>query len=71
VQTYLQRQLVEKKMIPQDVDARHVEAYVRLNHATINHLSWGEIRREVRIALGCIREGGAEAAERCARSFGL
>jgi len=71
MQTYLQRQLVEKKMIPAGIDARHVEAFIRLNHSTLNHLSWGEIRREVRTALGCITEGGAEMAERTAKSFGL
>lgn len=69
--TYIQRQMVERGMIPQGVDVRHVEGYMRLAYSTFNQLSWGEIRREIKVALACIKEGGADAAERNAQSFGL
>lgn len=71
MQTYFQRSMIDKGLIPAGVDARHVEGYVRLAHSTVNDLSWPTIRREVKISLGCIAEGGIDAAERNARSFGL
>jgi hypothetical protein len=69
--TYFQRSIIEKGLIPQGVDARHVEGYVRLEYSFLGEMSWHAIRREVRIALGCIKEGGIAAAERNAQSFGL
>lgn len=71
MQTYFHRSIIAKGLVPQGIDPRHVEAYIRLNHSTLNHLDWPEIRREVRIALGCIKHGGMEQAESCAQSFGL
>ena len=71
MKTYFQRQIVEKGYVPTGIDARHVEAYVRVAHSTINSLSWAELRREIKISVACIREGGVDAAERVALSFGL
>lgn len=55
----------------QGVDPRHVEGYMRLQHSTLSHLSKSEFNREVRVSVACVREGGTEAAERNAQSFGL
>ena len=69
--TYFQRSIVEKKLVPEGIDPRHIEGYVRLEYSIVNEMSWPAIRREVKISIGCIREGGIEAAERNAQSFGL
>ena len=66
-----QRDIVAKGLIPDGIDPRHVEGYIRLEYATLNQLSWPTIRREVKIGIACIREAGAEAAEQNAQSFGL
>lgn len=52
-------------------DPRHIEAYVRLEYATLNHLPMATLRREARIAMGCIDVDGKLAAEELAESFGL
>lgn len=54
-----------------DVDARHVEGYVRLEYGTLGHLSADTFLRETRIAVACIDAAGVEQAERLAVSFGL
>lgn len=50
---------------------RHIEAFMRLEHPTLDGLSARQFRDEVRLAIDCIRHGGTETAEDCARSFGL
>lgn len=52
-------------------DPRHIEAFMRLQHSTFDHLSRAEFLRECYIAAGCVDEGGKENAERCAQSFGF
>jgi hypothetical protein len=52
-------------------DVRHVEAFMRSEHGTLDHLSPGAFAREVGVAKVCIMQGGAELAERLARSYGL
>ena len=69
--THFQKQVFEKGLIPEGIDPRHVEGYIRLEYATLGHLSWQTIRREVKIALACIKEGGVADAELCAKSWGL
>ena len=69
--TYFQRSLLEKKLVPQGIDPRHIEGFIRLQYATLGHLDWPTIRRETRLAVKCIQVGGKEAAERNALSFGL
>lgn len=69
--TYFQKSIADKHLVPIGVDPRHVEGYIRLQHSTLSHLSWPEIRRECRVAVECIKVGGVEAAERNAKSFGL
>jgi hypothetical protein len=52
-------------------DPRHIEGYVRLQYATLDHLSLAELRGEAHVAVACIEEAGLEAAESLAVSFGL
>ena len=52
-------------------DPRHIECFIRLKHPTLDHLTAAEFREEVAVAIGCVEEGGAEMAERCAQSFGM
>lgn len=51
-------------------DPRHVEAYVRLQYSTLGHLDRATLRREARIAAGCIKADPA-GAEGLALSYGL
>ena len=53
------------------IDSRHVEGYMRIEHPTLDGLSAPVFEGEVRIAVACIDEGGLEAAEDNAQSFGL
>lgn len=59
-----------KEMAP-GFDPRHVEAYMRSEHPTLDALSPRHFRSEVGIAVCCIVEGGLDMAERVAKSFGL
>lgn len=69
--TYFQRAIVEKKCVPQGIDPRHLEGFIRLRFSTLDHLDWPTIRREVKLSVACIKECGTDAAERNAKSFGL
>lgn len=69
--SYFQRSIVRKGLVPQGTDPRHLEGFIRLQYGTLGHLGWPDIKREVKIGLACIKEGGLEAAESNARSFGL
>ena len=54
-----------------DVDERHVEAYIRLEHGTLDALSMGDLVRETKIALDCLDADGCDLADDLAASFGL
>lgn len=54
-----------------DADPRHVEAYIRLEHSTLDALSPYQLQTEVGIALHCLQLDGLDHAERLAQSFGL
>ena len=53
------------------VDPRHVEGYMRLEHTTLDGLSWTKFQQEVEIGVECVRADGEANAERNAVSFGL
>jgi len=69
-QTYAQK-TITKIRASAGFDPRHIEGYMRLHYNTLSQLSMADFRREVRICVACIREGGVDTAERNARSFGL
>ena len=52
-------------------DPRHVEAYMRVEHSTLDGLCPARFREEVAIACACVAEGGTDMAERIAKSFGF
>lgn len=54
-----------------DIDPRHVEAFMRLEHSTLDGLSALQFNEEVAIAVECVRTVGKESAEETARSFDL
>ncbi len=58
------------KLAP-DYDPRHVEAYMRLEHSTLDHLADWQFADEVKLCCECIDVGGLDEAEQCAQSFGL
>jgi hypothetical protein len=52
-------------------DPRHIEAFMRVEFGTLDHLPADRFRDEVRIAAQCVDEGGVEMAEQIAKSYGL
>jgi hypothetical protein len=52
-------------------DPRHIEAYMRLGHSTLDGLSVREFAAEVRLGCECVAAVGPVEAEACAQSFGL
>lgn len=52
-------------------DPRHVEAWMRSEHGTLDALSRGRFASEVRIAAQCIDEAGVSVSESLAKSEGL
>jgi hypothetical protein len=50
---------------------RHVEAWLRIEHGTLDHLSRDRFKEEVAIALECIAAATPEQSEQLAMSYGL
>ncbi len=53
------------------VNPRHVEAWMRLEHATLDWMDRERFRDEVEVAIACIDHAGTEQSEALARSLGL
>ena len=66
--TFYQRFIAERI---KDVDPRHVEAWMRVEHATLDGLSRAEFINDMYAALAATLEAGPEESERLAASFGL
>jgi hypothetical protein len=66
--TFYQRRIAERT---QNVDPRHVEAWMRLEHPTLDGLSAPEFEREVDLAVAAIAIAGPTESEALAASFGL
>ena len=52
-------------------DPRHIEAWIRSEHGTLDGLSRQQFHREVRSAAECIDAAGVGMSERLAQSEGL
>jgi hypothetical protein len=52
-------------------DPRHIEAYMRIGHSTLDALSPKAFALEVAIGMACVDEEGTKVAEACAQSFAL
>jgi hypothetical protein len=66
--TFYQRFIAERT---RDVDPRHVEAWMRIEHPTLDGLSQAEFIAEMHAALAATIDAGPEESERLAASFGL
>lgn len=53
------------------VEPRHVEAWMRVEHPTLDHLAPKQFREAVALAIESTEVGGADMSEKLARSFGL
>lgn len=54
-----------------DEDPAHVEAWMRLEHPTLDALSAETFAREVAVAVECIHAAGVDQCDALARSYGL
>ena len=54
-----------------EYDPRHIEAWMRSEHGTLDALSRQQFNAEVRVAVACIDAAGVEMSERLAQSEGL
>ena len=52
-------------------EPNHVEAYMRLEHSTLDGLSSEQFTDEVVLACECIQVAGIDEAERLAKTYGL
>jgi hypothetical protein len=66
--SYYQRFIAERT---RDIDPRHVEAWMRVEHPTLDGLSRRQFIAAMHVALGCAIDAGPEASEALAASFGL
>ena len=54
-----------------DIDSRHIEAYMRVQYSTLDHLSPTLFEKEVHICSECVKESNYAESEKLAISFGL
>lgn len=52
-------------------DPRHIEAWMRLEHGTLDHLDAARFESEVCTANACVTEAGKDESEALALSYGL
>lgn len=52
-------------------DPRHVEAWIRIEHPTLDHLTQKDFRKEVPVALECLEANGLDRSEELATSMGI
>lgn len=69
-QQMIREQLAQQGYIGQ-FDPRHVEAWMRQEHSTLDALSANQFASEVTAAVACVMESGSEISERLARCEGL
>lgn len=65
------QKLIKELLKGADYDPRHIEALMRLQYSTLDHLTRDDFRREVALCKMCIDEMGKVAAEQTAKSYGL
>jgi len=53
------------------MDPRWIEAWMRIEHSTLDAMSTHQFDHEVRVAIACVQAAGRDQSEQCARSFGL
>ena len=68
MQTYIQRQLVERKLVPAGMSARWIEGYMRLAYSTFNQLIVGRDSARSK-ACGTLRRARRNRSGRAQRAF--
>ena len=53
------------------VDPHHVEAWIRVEHSTLDWMDRERFHFEVEVEIACIDHAGDDQSEALARSFGL
>jgi hypothetical protein len=66
--TFYQRFIAERT---KDIDPRHVEAWMRVEHSTLDGLSRTEFTEAMYAALAAALDAGPDESEALAASFGL
>lgn len=66
--TFTQRYIAERT---RDIDPRHVEAWMRTEHPTLDGLTAQQFTDAMYAALGSAMDAGPEQCEALAASFGL
>lgn len=66
--TFYQRRIAERTT---DVDPRHIEAWMRLEHPTLDGLSAAGFEHEIDLAVMAIATAAPAESEALAASFGL
>ena len=59
------------KAIAPSYDPRHIEAFMRSEYGTLDHLSPAKFLNEVHLAIECIDAEGKQFAEKLAKSYGM
>lgn len=62
---------VLKAMRQEQVPAAYVEAWMRLEHPTLDNLSPAQFEAEARVAIGCVLASSAAENLALAKSYGL
>lgn len=52
-------------------EPRHIEAYMRVEHGTLDGMDRQQFNADIEIARQCVDAGGVDAAELLAESYGL
>ena len=55
----------------EEIDSRHIEAYMRLEHGTLDALSKKQFEEEIFICAACVDASTYVENEALARSYGL
>lgn len=54
-----------------DIDPRHIEGWMRLEHGTLDHLSGSRFRHEVALCIDLVDDYGVDRSDELAASYGL
>ena len=63
--------LLSSRGLDPQADPRHVEAWMRLEHSTLDALGPARFATEALTALACVAEAGVADSEALAQTFGL
>jgi hypothetical protein len=65
------QKLIAELLADPTYDPRHIEALMRLQYGTLDHLTRDQFRADIKLCTARIDAMGREAAERTAKSYGL